>query len=838
MKQTKDNSFVTSFIFPFKYRRREGGSITPDDVVNLLKIHTPVWKISKFLMQNPTEYSEYNYLHPFVRRAIFDTDEKNEMRYLIRDDFTHMKLKYGWINKDKIVDTRVIETTIESINLHLYDNQVALITIVTEGENIAFDDLLRYNDTARRVYPPYLDHLSKNEGRQGEKVDEEITKLLLENTNTAAPKLRSSLIPISVEFSGMSGIIREDFKSISLGNKKEFLSSIITRLLEPMTFDNSDISNRKASICYSSFIDDRMFIISFLADDSVSRKLSKRNAKGMYPDKSSDDWYRFVFVDGDSSPSIANKTMKKELLEKSSYLRWVDKGLLYGFSPYSFIILGTYKEYFHRVIVRQHAKTIYYQMALILIFQRAMLLKFAEDVDRMTQRFSNESMNVRLHNDALELSQQFIKFVNKYLFIEVTPQQQGIEMYDKWLDIAEIPKLHIDVRRKITEMSEYIDDRNEAETNTQLRWLTQAGLPIILLGTILAFWGIYESEIKNPSGRTIISIVVLWWRSLNNSIPLIFATFFFAVVGLWLWWKGYCFCRKRPRIFTKTKISIWRMITSIKLKKRHIRPGNTSIICPSNDGESATIIDICRKLGFDLHISRQPWGATLEKEPSETFDNLKNNVVIVEIPGLQKEEELHKSHTVYVLDHHRYEHSDRSNHKSSLEQFAELIGYTLNHWEKGIALNDRGYIYALRTTGYGEEEIRKIREYDLQQQGYGENDIEHLKEDYSNGFSFVDKIFVVETISANNSYIADLFFFSNKCEDNKNGIFIITLEKKKVKKVSFNGSPEWVKKLYKQNGGYFGGDEQVSMYWGKIINSAMTRGDALKMLRKRPINVR
>lgn len=243
----------------------------------------------------------------------------------------------------------------------------------------------------------------------------------------------------------------------------------------------------------------------------------------------------------------------------------------------------------------------------------------------------------------------------------------------------------------------------------------------------------------------------------------------------------------------------------------NITPNDTTIVCPLNDGEAATIIDLTRCLGFDVRVSQQPWGARLEREPDSTFRKLKQHVVLVEIPGPDREEELNKSHWVIIIDHHAYGDLDRSHPKSALEQFAALIGYTLNRWEMGVALNDRGYIPALLDAGYSEKEIEAIRRYDLFAQGYTDGDFIQLQEEYERGFMH-GGFYVVTTSLAKNSYLADLHFRAKRHEDL---VIMYTPSGGKVSKVSFSGRPEGAQTLLRTLGGYSGGDPAVSMYWGK-----------------------
>lgn len=261
-----------------------------------------------------------------------------------------------------------------------------------------------------------------------------------------------------------------------------------------------------------------------------------------------------------------------------------------------------------------------------------------------------------------------------------------------------------------------------------------------------------------------------------------------------------------------------------------IQTTNTTIICPCNDGESHLIIEIARRLSFDVRISKQGWGAVLSQEPDGTFADLKKHVIIIEMPGVQKEKELKdKGHSLFVIDHHKYQDIDRSFCVSSLEQFACLISYTLSRWEMGIALNDRGYIPALRKNGYSEEEIFKIRQFDLEVQGYKTEYFETIKKDYLKGYTSGKDLYVVETHCEKTSYLSDLHFLENEKRKSRMDLVVfVTGSEKKIKEINFYGSPVRVKALQKRFGGYSGGDEKVSMFWGKVITTPMTKEEFLR----------
>ncbi len=246
-----------------------------------------------------------------------------------------------------------------------------------------------------------------------------------------------------------------------------------------------------------------------------------------------------------------------------------------------------------------------------------------------------------------------------------------------------------------------------------------------------------------------------------------------------------------------------------------LNPFQSSLLTPHNDGESVVIIEIARRLGLDVRVSEQPWGATLDKEPAESFINAKENVIIAEIPGIKKEADLAQHHTLFIIDHHKYDDLDRTNPKSSLEQFAKLFGHTLNRWESGVALNDRGYIPALEANGYTQQEIEKLRRFDLTAQGYRESDFQALQKEYNGGRVIGDSWYVVETKRVKTSYISDLHFWTNRANGVERKLLILSqADDGKVHKASFSGTPAVARELFRRLGGYCGGDEAKSMYWG------------------------
>lgn len=178
-----------------------------------------------------------------------------------------------------------------------------------------------------------------------------------------------------------------------------------------------------------------------------------------------------------------------------------------------------------------------------------------------------------------------------------------------------------------------------------------------------------------------------------------------------------------------------------------------------------------------------------------------------------------------IIDHHLYKNKDevldRRAYLSSLEQFAQLVGYTLNRFEKALALNDRGYIGLLKDKGYTAEEIDTVRRYDLTAQGYKKQDFEHSIVDYERGKFFTDNnLYFVKTDLTKVSYLADLHYLNSQGKEN---LLVVTGNEASPDEVNFFGEPQICKAFFAQLGGWIGGDESRSMFWGCHKDAASLR---------------
>jgi hypothetical protein len=524
-----DNHFFTIFVFPFKYfRQGNKDAVSPAEVANdFLKDDGKVWEEKPFKVSDALEYNEWHYFYPFVRSMLFhgEQDKKEGIRYLRRKDYDELhgaELLVQFYGSDEQIHS--VKTDVNSVDLHLFDNQIGLLSITTECGNTrcSMEDFLRYNDTARRVYPPFLPKNSENIPDALGKTDAAQKKHLLPYTIALLTPDRAP--------------IEERFPDLQLSSQRLYLSRIIRELLSPMKF-NDKTTESTGKYMYDSFTDDRMFIVSYYRNDALGNSLSKYCC-GEYEYEHSDEWYSMIFVDG--SPTIANNRMKRELIRAHTYDRWADYGTLYGMSRYSFVALCRNTDEkttdFPRRVLPVHMKTMYYQMALIVLFQRAMLINFSQRIKDLTKYFKQgEKLNPNLREKADLLHGNFIKFTNEYWFTEVTPQEQGIEMYNQCTELLELDYLYGKVKGEIAELATHVRTLIEHGTNQKIALITKMGLPLSVVIAAGTIWLAVYGERSVPDFLfSFAHLHVNPWQELLGAVYAIFGIIFIVQIAIYL----------------------------------------------------------------------------------------------------------------------------------------------------------------------------------------------------------------------------------------------------------------------------------------------------------------
>lgn len=146
-----------------------------------------------------------------------------------------------------------------------------------------------------------------------------------------------------------------------------------------------------------------------------------------------------------------------------------------------------------------------------------------------------------------------------------------------------------------------------------------------------------------------------------------------------------------------------------------------SLLCPRNDLESDTILNIAQSYAIHHIEIKGTWGITLSEALSQIdINSLKQHVLLVELKttphDLAQLQAAGKQ--VHLIDHHQYSESDKTlAQTSSLEQFATLIGHQLTEYEWQVAINDRDFITGLSQMGVNWQDMHELRHQEHKIQG-------------------------------------------------------------------------------------------------------------------------
>ena len=489
MKKENELHSYHTFMFPFIYDK---------------ETIKESWLYQEFKTDIVEAYNEKYYFYKHVQDALYNSKDREKESFISK--YFEYKDKKGTFTISTCPKGDY-ELELDGISLRIFNTGVAILAFNLKNNTYAeLEDVLAINDFGRRIYPQFL----------GENFTREVKETFLANK-------------ITLSFEENEPIL-ENFENYNKERIKEGVKL-------PAYIDNL-IGESFENIQY--VIDDRMFVISQYHNDELVEKMKVYDElKNQYAYEENSEWYQYLFIDGNGK-NCQSKHMTKKLIADSTYDRWVEWGTLFGISRYSFVVLtgSWYGE--NRLL--PHTKTMYFQMFSLLLAYRATIIKFADDIQNVTQGIpDNISMGTS------KLYKNYLDFLNQLYFKEVTAQDQGIELYEQAVKIMKIEVFLKDLDNEISELHEYVEMIEEKERNQRLEKISELGA-IVLPPTLLA--GIYGTNIldfsQTETAMTIGLVSMLLVSGLGLGIlkvkktigKILLATSIVAVMGGSVWLIG------------------------------------------------------------------------------------------------------------------------------------------------------------------------------------------------------------------------------------------------------------------------------------------------------------
>lgn len=456
------------FLFSFTINAPESEQSFMSDIEKVLEKSEWQKKTYKPGTKGKT-YSEYFYFHPFARSAIFDTCNDKSDQPLMNtysrklDDNATFKLHI----KNNEAPNLLYLLRIKNISLRIFETQIGIMSFELLNEKYQeIDDIIKINDYGRRIYPQFI-------------VDGNIDAT------------KNAFLADKIEF-----IIDDEKFSEEIFLEKDFKKNHIVVAKHIQKLLGEDFSTNpddKDKYRFNPTIDDRMYVVCWFGSDKYANKLTQKESdpgkpiqEYSYYYEHSPLWYRFIFHDG-NSVSCTHEGMLAKQLKSSTYERWVGYNTLYGISRYGLVCISEGNSF-----VQSHMRQHYAYMAMILLAQRASILRFSEKVSHISSEIkrlepdqkNNEREQRKVALNVSSIHAAYIRFVNRLWFTEITPQEQGIEMYEKAVKTMRLKDDMSDLRNEIKELYEFTSNFIEKQTSQKMNTLTILGaifLPIMML---------------------------------------------------------------------------------------------------------------------------------------------------------------------------------------------------------------------------------------------------------------------------------------------------------------------------------------------------------------------
>ncbi len=184
-------------------------------------------------------------------------------------------------------------------------------------------------------------------------------------------------------------------------------------------------------------------VVALMNDEHAPTQSSHAISATMANKKVFIDWlFALFFVDNNpQEPTCHDAPTMTRLLEQVSYPRWADYGTIYGITNYSMVCLADEKPGTYYPVVKPFLYH-YTYMACLVYAQRLSLMLF----EKRAKRLANVLAKINDHDNrsdsnekrmtekettekTLRFYRSYVSFNASYMLTELTPQDQGIEIY-------------------------------------------------------------------------------------------------------------------------------------------------------------------------------------------------------------------------------------------------------------------------------------------------------------------------------------------------------------------------------------------------------------------------
>lgn len=432
---------------------------------------------------NADRYAEGVYFHEFVQSFLFRGSIANPsilrrwreqrkrdplaMRLYQRTDITRVSVGLG--------PGRNFELAVERLNLYLFNSGSAVLVLEVSTKGAApshrwnLAEVLDVRDAFRRAYPPFA--------RIEDGIMRADPQLVLTNLVWAYRDGRTEphlpavceTGPLVKRYLEGDDIDAKDADGRRIPPIFEHWRTLIAGALRLAPYETGGHHPR-----WHHVVDERIPTVATVAVEEGGgdpRFYFERTRRG--------DLVRLCFCDhADRDADPYDHRFLQSFERHHVYERFRNQGILYLASGYSFVAYGTGG--FFENIIGTHMRRHYFQMALLAHFELATLLSFSTRISRAVGAHDNTEHFERL---MLSIEDEFLQFVHRYRFTQVTNQLQGQELFDLFRRHLRLSAVFEDLRTEITSATAYLFNRaasRSARMTERLSIIATCGLILAL----------------------------------------------------------------------------------------------------------------------------------------------------------------------------------------------------------------------------------------------------------------------------------------------------------------------------------------------------------------------
>lgn len=446
------------------------------------------------------------YFHPHVRPLLGDPERVRCWRH--RDIHSlRVELRHGpW--SESLKDRPVIELRLPVLRCQLWVFQPDIGLLMLElGEDRPrpLDEVQALLDTLRRLHAPYVDQ-SADSSREprwfGGHCPKRVELLDREGRVIGSPGDFECQTHAPAEVLRQFGTTARALRH-ALEPDRQALAPLAAHwrsLLAPLrTGDDQPVPEDRGQLDVCLLGDDRAPIMNWLSFDDV--RLVGRG-----------DWVRTCFADAPGSDRLPYaQGFLADFEKRHAYDRFwyeptetTDHPSRVLMSGYAFTYAGNADCHYFFANEKNGAHAIFRHihvpMGLIAHMQKARLLRLAQQLSDIAGRDRRSGqLTLPPQREIEDIYLQFIEFTQTGWFDEVTPQEQGQQLFAMWQRELGTARLYEQMRQSLRDLYDYSELRSDRELNQSVAWFGLIALALSILAVVTGLYGMNVPEGNAPS---------------------------------------------------------------------------------------------------------------------------------------------------------------------------------------------------------------------------------------------------------------------------------------------------------------------------------------------------